>query len=379
MREIIRYLEKRSRIMLIRYIFFKVILAFFTFLYYWYVAHFVKAEAWDLGFKTLILLRDLLIIVLVVLVYAFVMVSLYIVGVYSVDIIFNTAILFVASILKADPERLHSILVGGIILAPADLLVGGLVMLLIFSLILDISFTVRGSISHFMWSVAIALLALIGLEAAGATTIRIYEWPPHNLGEIVFNSVVILAAFTFFIIEVCGNLAYASSVIDGYRLKYNRMKQMVTTLLMGKTRSAEGGRETSVEGGGIRLSPLAEILLRGYTGVYALEETTEELTGKIVGFVSTEGKRDKRLIEALTGVSAAPHFERMILSIILGLFFKLPLCVILVIFTLVLAQMIGSNFKGVVEAGSPSFIVLTFVLVAVIFYYLGVIISRKHR
>ena len=163
-------------------------------------------------------------------------------------------------------------------------------------------------------------------------------------------------------------MSYASSVVDRYRAKSVRMRRVVESLFFGKLRGSPARRAETMVGGGLRLSPLAETLLRGYSGVYALEETTEELSGKVLGFIRLEEKRDKDFVRSLLGLKAAPHFKRMILSIILNLFFKLPLCVLLTIMTIMLAERLNVLYPGVVEVESPGFVVVVFVLIAILFY-----------
>ena len=380
MRAYIRELEHKNRAFLFKYIMFKVLMALLVFSYLYYISRFVSSGVWHSCFELILLARDFIVFTLVIMAYIFVIVCLFVVGSPSEMTAYAISISFVSSIIRVDASRLYSLSRGIIQFTLIDLVAGGLAILLIVAFILNLSFIVRGSIAHFMWAVALSLFTLTGLVAIGVAQMRVYPWPPHSLGEVIFNSFVILAAFTFLVIEVCGNLAYAADVIDRYRTKINRVRKTVESLFYGRTMGIEveqSSRET--EGSALRLSPLAEILLRGYSGIYALEETTEELSGKVLGFLKLEEKRDRELIGSLLGVRASPHFERMILSIILNLFFKLPLCVILALATLGLASVTSQIYPGVVEAQSPSFIVLIFTFVSVIFYYLGLIISQRQR
>ncbi len=381
MRAYISQLEKLNRELVVKYILFKAIMAFFVFSYLWYISKFASGVVWDSCYKLMLLVRDMIVFSLVLIVYGFVVVCLYLARIQSETTAYMISISYVSSIIRVDASRLFALSKGQVGVTFLEVVAGFLAFLLIIAFILNISFIVRGSIAHFMWAVALSLFALTGLEAIGQAQMRVYPWPPHSLGEVIFNSFVILAAFTFLVIEVCGNLAYAAHVIDRYRTKTIRMKKTIESLFYGRT-SYESSIETPIsmeEGGGLRFSPLAELLLRGYTGIYALEETTEELSGKVLGFLKLEERRDKDVMRLLFGSKAAPHFERMILSIILNLFFKLPLCVILTLITLALADVIGSIYPDVAEAQSPAFIVLIFAFVSLIFYYLGLLISKRQK
>ena len=377
-----RYLSELShleRSILLKYVVFKVLIVLLILSYYMYVSSLIVGNVWGIFFRIVVIMRDVTLLVLVLMIIVFVIVGLYAVGNYSQSLAFSISTQFVSTIFKIDAGRTSNILYGAFGIEYSEIIVGVIMVALVISIFFNLSFIVRGSVAHFMWAVALILLSLIGLETVGFTRMKIYSWPPHTLSEVIFNSIVLFAAFTFFIMEVGGNLAYASLVLDRYRLKISRTRKVIESLFFGRVTSGAPKMSTYPEVGGLRLSPLAETLLRGYSGIYALEETTEELSGKVLGFVKAEERRNKEVVRSLLGMKAEPHFSRMILSIIVSLFLKLPLCVLMTLLTLMLAESFGIIYPNVVEVQSPSFIVLVFILVVVVFYYVGVIITKSKR
>jgi len=377
-----RYLSELShleRSILLKYVVFKVLIVLLILSYYMYVSSLIVGDVWGIFFRIVVIIRDVILLVLVLMIIVFVIVGLYAVGNYSQSLAFSISTQFVSTIFKIDAGRTSNILYGAFGIEYSEIIVGVIMVALVASVFFNLSFIVRGSVAHFMWAVALILLSLIGLETVGFTRMKIYSWPPHTLSEVIFNSIVLFAAFTFFIMEVGGNLAYASLVLDRYRLKISRTRKVIESLFFGRVTSGAPKTSTYPEAGGLRLSPLAETLLRGYSGIYALEETTEELSGKVLGFVKAEERRNKEVVRSLLGMKAEPHFSRMILSIVVSLFLKLPLCVLMTLLTLMLAESFGIIYPNVVEVQSPSFIVLVFILVVVVFYYVGVIITKSKR
>lgn len=379
MRQYIRNLTRLERSILVKYVIFKILITILIISYYLYVSSLIVGNVWQIFFEIIILIRDTILLVFVLMALTFVIVGLYAAGNYSQSLAFSISTQFVSTIFRIDATRTSNILRGTLGIELSEIVAGVLVLVFVVSILFNISFIARGSVAHFMWAVAFILLSLIGLEMVGFTRMKIYAWPPHSLNEVIFNSIVLFAAFTFFIMEVGGNLAYATSVLDQYRLKISRIQRVIESLFFGKTRKVKQAVSTAPETGGLRLSALAETLLRGYSGVYALEETTEELSSKVLGYVKTEERRSRDAVFSLIGMKAEPHFSRMILSIVINLFLKLPLCVLMTLLTLTLAEGLSFVYPDVVEVQSPSFIVLVFILVMILFYYVGLMITRSRK
>lgn len=374
-----RNLTRLERSILIKYVIFKILITILIVAYYLYVSSLIAGNVWEIFFKIMLYIRDAMLLAFVLMVLTFVIVGLYTAGNYSQSLAFSISTQFVSTVFRIDATRTSNLLWGTLGMELLEIAVGVLVLMLVISIFFNISFIARGSVSHFMWAVALILLSLIGLEIVGFARMEIYAWPPRSLNEIIFNSIVLFAAFTFFIMEVGGNLAYATSILDQYRLKISRTKKVIESLFFGITRKMEQAISTVSEAGGLRLSALAETLLRGYSGVYALEETTEELSSKVLGYIKTEERRNRDVVLSLIGIKAEPHFSRMVLSIVTNLFLKLPLCVLMTLLTLTLAKSFSVIYPDVVEVQSPSFIVLVFVLVMILFYYVGLMITRSRK
>jgi len=378
MRIYLDLLNKERRSLLLRYASFKMLIVIFLAAYYMYINSIINSSAWTMGLATFSFIKLLFVVAVFSIVYSFMLISAFVANVYDYEVIYSASLMLVNSIFRTNVSRLNDILVGNITLSISDLLLMILGFLLWISVFYNISFVAKGKVSHFMWSLAIILLTLVGLEAMGQANIVVSEWPPASISDLITNSVVILAMLTFFIIEICGNLAYAATIIDEYYKKIDRLSKIFREILMGQIQSESVASERESESvSKLRLSPLALLMLRGYSGMYALEETGEELSSKVAGLVRSEGKNDREFVTSILGLKSVPRFTTTILSIITGLLVKLPLAILLTLLAFILASSFGSLYPELVEIRTPAFSLIIFTLIVVLFYLFGDFIARR--
>ena len=378
MRIYLDLLNKEKRSLLLRYASFKMLIMIFLAVYYMYVNSIINSSAWTMGLATFSFIKLLFVVAVFSIVYSFMLISAFVANVYDYEVIYSASLMLINSIFGTNVSRLNDILVGNITLSISDLLLMILGFLLWISVFYNISFVAKGKVSHFMWSLAIILLTLVGLEAMGQANIVVSEWPPASISDLITNSVVILAMLTFFIIEICGNLAYAATIIDEYYKKIDRLSKSFREILMGQIQSEVVASERESESvSKLRLSPLALLMLRGYSGMYALEETGEELSSKVAGLIRSEGKNDREFVTSILGLKSVPRFTTTILSIITGLLVKLPLAILLTLLAFILASSFGSLYPELVEVRTPAFSLIIFTLIVVLFYLFGDSIARR--
>ena len=378
MRIYLDLLNKEKRSLLLRYASFKMLIMIFLAVYYMYVNSIINSSAWTMGLATFSFIKLLFVVAVFSIVYSFMLISAFVANVYDYEVIYSASLMLINSIFGTNVSRLNDILVGNITLSISDLLLMILGFLLWISVFYNISFVAKGKVSHFMWSLAIILLTLVGLEAMGQANIVVSEWPPASISDLITNSVVILAMLTFFIIEICGNLAYAATIIDEYYKKIDRLSKSFREILMGQIQSELVASERESESvSKLRLSPLALLMLRGYSGMYALEETGEELSSKVAGLIRSEGKNDREFVTSILGLKSVPRFTTTILSIITGLLVKLPLAILLTLLAFILASSFGSLYPELVEVRTPAFSLIIFTLIVVLFYLFGDSIARR--
>ena len=345
MRIYLDLLNRERRSLLLRYASFKMLIVIFLVTYYMYINSIINSNAWTMGLVAFSFIKLLFVVAVFSIVYSFMLISAFAANVYDYEVIYSASLMLINSIFGTNVSRLNNILVGNVTLSIGDLLLMILGFLLWISVFYNISFVAKGKVSHFMWSLAIILLTLVGLEAMGQANIMVSEWPPASVSDLITNSVVILAMLTFFIIEICGNLAYAATIIDEYYKKIDRLSKSFREILMGQIRSELVTSERESESvSKLRLSPLALLMLRGYSGMYALEETGEELSSKVAGLIRSEGKNDREFVTSILGLKSVPRFTTTVLSIITGLLVKLPLAILLTLLAFILANSFGSLY-----------------------------------
>lgn len=378
MRIYLDLLNRERRSLLLRYASFKMLIVIFLVTYYMYINSIINSNAWTMGLVAFSFIKLLFVVAVFSIVYSFMLISAFAANVYDYEVIYSASLMLINSIFGTNVSRLNNILVGNVTLSIGDLLLMILGFLLWISVFYNISFVAKGKVSHFMWSLAIILLTLVGLEAMGQANIMVSEWPPASVSDLITNSVVILAMLTFFIIEICGNLAYAATIIDEYYKKIDRLSKSFREILMGQIRSELVTSERESESvSKLRLSPLALLMLRGYSGMYALEETGEELSSKVAGLIRSEGKNDREFVTSILGLKSVPRFTTTVLSIITGLLVKLPLAILLTLLAFILANSFGSLYPELVEIRTPAFSLIILTLIVVLFYLFGDFIARR--
>ncbi len=380
MRVYLSLLKRRKRMLLIKYMLFKIFLITALAAYYLYINGIINFIVWLKGLAVLSFIKLGFIAVVFSVVYSLTLIAAFSSNVYDYNAIYLASMTIINSFFRIDVAALDNLLAGTFILSINELLLMLLGFMLWLSVLFNISFIAKGRVSHFMWSLALILLALVGLEAMGYANIAVSEWPPTTIGGFLSNSMVILAILTFIVIEVCGNLAYASTIIDGYTKKIDRLGKGLHEILLGKVSSENTIREREEEirsASKLRFGPLATLMLRGYGGVYALEETSEEVLSKVVGLLRSEGEQNAEIIEAVLGLRSIPRFTTTMLSIVMGLLIKLPLSILLTLLAFALVGILGRLYPELVEVRTPAFALIVFSLIVAIFYILGGIIARK--
>ncbi|MCR8433203.1 MAG: hypothetical protein NDP13_00310 [Crenarchaeota archaeon] len=380
MREYLKLIEKTRSSLLFKYVLFKCLLVTFVILYFLYIFQIIEFSILSKGLTALQYAKFGLILFVFSVVYIFILFAATLSNVYDYEMILFTSILIMSTILKANAADLSEFFMGvsiGINLKELLLMILGLTLWL--SVLFSISFIAKERISYFMWSLVLILISLISLNALGHANIAIPEWPPESLAELLSNRVLVMSLLTLVDIEICSNLAFISTITSENIRKLDRIYKALHEIFAGKTLS-----ETSLDrkeiidtASKLKFSPLALIMLRGQSGIYALEETSGEVLSKVAGFLKSRSAQDTDFIKAALGLKVIPQFRFVLLSITSSLLLKLPLAVLSTLLAYYLAAVLSNLYPEVVEVRTPMFSLVVFLLFVLIFYLLGLAVTRR--